>query len=114
MRQRHDRDQSENQDINPKKSSGWDSRISPKLLKSVAEDMSKTFDSLSHSLTIKKLEAYGFRRRSLGLMRSFFENRHNRVKSGEITSDWIKMKRGCPQGSSFGPLLVLTLEQVSK
>ena len=67
--------------------------------------MSKAFDSLSHSLTIKKLEAYGFGRRSLELMRSFFENRQNIVKLGEITSDWIKIKRGCPQGSSFGPLL---------
>ena len=23
----------------------------------------------------------------------------------DATSDWIKMERGCPQGSSFGPLL---------
>ncbi|KAL9951208.1 hypothetical protein ACROYT_G043830 [Oculina patagonica] len=72
----------------------------------LSTDMRKAFDSLSHSLTIKKLEAYGFGRRSLELMRSFFENRHNRVKLGEITSDWIKMKRGCPQGSSFGLLLM--------
>ena len=71
----------------------------------LSTDMSKAFDSLSHSLTTKKLEAYGFGRRSLGLIRSFFENRQNRVKLGEITSDWIKTKRGCPQGSSFGPLL---------
>ena len=66
---------------------------------------SKAFDSLSHSLTVKKLEAYGFGGRSLNLMRSFFDNRLNRVKMCDATSDWTKMERGCPQGSSFGPLL---------
>ena len=38
-------------------------------------------------------------------MRSFFENSRNRVKLGEITGIWKPMKCGCPQGSSFGPLL---------
>lgn len=33
-------------------------------------------------------------------MRSFFDNRLNRV-----TSDWIKMERGYLQGSSISPLL---------
>ena len=56
-------------------------------------------------MTIKKLKAYGFGSGSLDLMRSFFENRRNRVKLGEITSIWKPMKRGCPQGSSSGPLL---------
>ena len=27
------------------------------------------------------------------------------IKMGDVTSDWIKMERGCPQGSSFCPLL---------
>ena len=60
---------------------------------------------MRHSLTIKKLEAYGFGSGSLDLMRSFFENRRNRVKMGEITSIWKPMKRRSLQGSSFGSLL---------
>jgi hypothetical protein len=32
------------------------------------------------------------------------DERYNRVKLDNITSEW-KMVRGCPQGSSFGPLL---------
>ena len=68
-------------------------------------DMSKAFDCLSHTLKIKKLEAYGFVSGSLDLTWSFFENRRNRIKLGEITSDWKPMKHGCPQESSFGPLL---------
>ena len=60
---------------------------------------------MSHSLKIKKLEAYGFGSGSLDLMGSIFENRRNWVKMGEITSIWKPMKRGSPKGSSFGPLL---------
>ncbi len=37
-------------------------------------------------------------------MKSFFENRMNRVKIGLAKSEWKHMKRGCPQGSSFGSL----------
>lgn len=71
----------------------------------LSTDMSKAFDSLSHSLILKKLEAYGFVPDSLNLMRSFFEKRMNRVKLGNNVSEWMNMIRGCPQGSSFGPLL---------
>ena len=41
----------------------------------------------------------------LTLCDHFFDNRLNRVKMCGATSDCIKMERGCPQGSSFGPLL---------
>ena len=84
----------------------WKQAVDSKQLVWVlSTDMSKAFDCLSHFLTIKKLEAYGFGSRFLDLMRSFFENRRNRVKLGEITSDWKLMKRACPQGSSFRSLL---------
>ena len=68
----------------------------------LSTDMTKAFDCLSHSQTIKKLEAYGFGSGSLDLMRSFFENSRNRVKLSLLTSEWKPMKRGCPQ---FRPLL---------
>ena len=38
-------------------------------------------------------------------MRSYFSNRQNRVKLNGVTSSWKDAIRGCPQGSSFGPLL---------
>ena len=38
-------------------------------------------------------------------MRSFFENRKKRVKIRTAKSEWKHMKRGCPQGSSFGPVI---------
>ena len=72
----------------------------------LSTDMSKAFDSLSHSPTLTKLEAYGFESSALDLiMRSFFNNRQNRVRLGNTESNWYQMNRGCPQGSSFNPLL---------
>ena len=66
----------------------WKQAVDSKQLVSVlSTDMSKAFDSLSHSLTVKKLEAYGFGERSLNLTRSFFDDRLNRVKMGDATSD---------------------------
>ena len=43
----------------------------------LSTDMSKAFDSLSHSPTLTKLEAYGFESSALDLTRSFFNNRQN-------------------------------------
>ena len=58
----------------------------------LSTDMSKVFNCLSHSLTIMKLEAYGFGSGSLYLIQWFSENRRNRVKLSEITSDWISAR----------------------
>ena len=71
----------------------------------LSTNMSKAFDSLSHPLILKKLEAFGFGDNAMKLMRSFFDNRLNRIRIGSISSSWKRMLRGCPQGSSFGPLL---------
>ena len=65
--------------------------------------MSKAFDCLNHHLLLGKLEAYCFDTNGIRLMSSYFKDRFNRL--GETTSSWKCVKRGCPQGSSFGPLL---------
>ena len=67
--------------------------------------MSKAFDSLCHSLIVKNVEAYGFGQNSLNLLRSYSDSRLNRVKIKDLTSDWKRLVFGCPQRSSFGPLL---------
>ena len=71
----------------------------------LSTDMSKAFDSLHPALMINKLKAYGFSENSISLMRSYLTNRQNRVKLDTVVSDWKETVRGCPQGSSLGPLL---------
>ena len=71
----------------------------------ISADTSKAFDSLLPALMIRKLKAYNFSEQSLTLLRSYFEQRQGRVKLGTVTSEWQKIKKGCPQGSCFGPLL---------
>ena len=51
--------------------------------------MSKAFDSLCHNFDMKNL----------------IMTVYSRVKLGTIRSEWSKMSRGCPQGSSSGTLL---------
>ena len=55
-------------------------------------NISKAFDSLCHSLSVKKLEVYGFEHTSLNLLRSYFDNR---VKISDVTSDWKKLNYYC-------------------
>ena len=72
----------------------------------LSTDMSKAFDSLHPPLLLNKLCAYGFSQSAISLIRSYFTNRKYRVKIGsEIRSEWKEVARGCPQGSTFGPLM---------
>ena len=76
-----------------------------KVVGVLSSDMSKAFDSLCPPLLIKKLEYYHFSDNALNLVRSYFSQRKNRVGLGSATSQWRDVVRGCPQGSTFGPLL---------
>ena len=68
-----------------------------KVVVVLSTDMSKALDSLYHPLVLVE--------NSLCLMRSYVNDRYNRVKLGSVVSDWQKVQRGCPQGSALGPLI---------
>ena len=68
-------------------------------------DLSKAFDCIPHSLTIAKLEAYGFQIDTLRLAYDYLSNRNQRVKFNETLSFWRDIEYGVPQGSILGPLL---------
>ena len=63
-------------------------------------DLSKTFDTIHHDLLLAKLNAYGFDRHSLLLIRNYLRNRWQRTKSYST-----ELLSGVPQGSVLGPLL---------
>ena len=76
---------------------------SKKVVGVLSSDMSKAFDSLSPQLLINKLQVYKFSDKAIQLIRSYFSGRENRVRIGSVISDWVEVKRDCPQGSTFGP-----------
>jgi len=71
----------------------------------IAIDLSKAFDCMPHGLLIAKLKAYGFSKDACQLMKSYVMERQQRVKIGDVFSDWVYNIKGVPQGSIMGPLL---------
>ena len=68
-------------------------------------DLSKAFDCLPHDLLMLKLEAYGLSENSLKLLKSYLENRRQRIKIGNNYSEWDTLIKGVPQGSILVPVL---------
>ena len=70
-------------------------------------DLSKAFDSLSHELILTKLIKKDIDKTAIKWVKSYLENRSQRVKFGKILSDEEKVESGVPQGSILGPLLFI-------
>ena len=68
-------------------------------------DISRVFDTLNHNLLIAKLGAYGFERDSLSFMKSYINDRQQRVRVNNNFSSWKKVTARLPQGSILAPLL---------
>ena len=82
-------------------------------IKSVAIflDLSKAFDSLSHTLLLKKLDLYGVRGLCNNWFNSYISNRNLQVKCHTLSSNQYEISNkypvmhGTAQGSCLGPLL---------
>ena len=74
-------------------------------------DLSKAFDTLNHSLLLRKLERYGIRGLSLKWYESYLKGRTLCAKcntaGGIVYSSQYEIEYGTPQGSCLGPLLFL-------
>ena len=68
-------------------------------------DLSKPFDTIDHNLLIAKLNAYGFSKSALRLIKSYLTNRWQRTKINTYFSSRTKLLPGVPQGSVLGPIL---------
>ena len=70
-------------------------------------DLSKAFDTLDHSILLKKLSFYGVSGVALGWFESYIYQRKQYVKFHETKSSTEQINIGVPQGSILGPLLFL-------
>lgn len=70
-------------------------------------DLKKAFDTIDHSILLKKLQTYGIRGRAWNWVRSYLENRQQFVQFAGNTSEKLKVECGIPQGSIVGPKLFI-------
>ena len=68
-------------------------------------DLSKAFDLTSHPTLLHKTKLLGFSEQGNTILKSYLENRVQKVKFSKYESNWIALSRGVPQGTVLGPLI---------
>ena len=70
-------------------------------------DLAKCFDTVSHAILFKKLEATGVRGITLEWFKSYLSGRQQCTVVGDGISDSTTIRYGIPQGTVLGPVLYL-------
>ena len=78
---------------------------SNKFISAAFIDFSKAFHPLSHEILIAKLKCTSFGDKAISKIKTYLQNRIQKVILPSSSSDWIKLYQGVPQGTKMGPLL---------
>ena len=70
-------------------------------------DLSKAFDTISHSNLLQKLPKYGIKEGELPWLTDYLFRRSAAVSYGKSSSKIADIQTGVPQGSILGPLLFI-------
>uniref|UniRef100_A0A6G5A9H2 Putative tick transposon n=1 Tax=Rhipicephalus microplus TaxID=6941 RepID=A0A6G5A9H2_RHIMP len=68
-------------------------------------ELRKAFDSVNHEILLSKLHSYEICGTTLDLMRSYLTDRFQYVSLNQVTSPYLRVQTGVPQGSILGPVL---------
>ena len=68
-------------------------------------DFSKAFDFVSYHILCNKLKLYDINLYVINWMINFLRNRKQRVVVDGVTTKFVEIDRGVPQGTVLGPLL---------
>lgn len=82
----------------------WEDKL---LVAGVFFDLSRAFDTLDHSILIRKLEKYGIRGTIAQWISSYLSGRESYVRVMGERSGAFSTDLGTPQGSTIGPLMFL-------
>ena len=78
-----------------------------KLVGATFIDLSKAFDTISHSNLLQKLPKYGIKEGELSWFTDYLFHRSAAVSDGESSSMIGDVQTGVPQGSILDPLLFI-------
>ena len=70
-------------------------------------DFHKAFDRIDHTIAIQKIISFGVKPTLIRWIADFLTERTQCLRYRGVTSEWVTLKAGVPQGTKLGPIVFL-------